>query len=212
MMSRSKRQSSPPTLLAESTSGQKSADQLRSLRTVLMKNYDHVHTIQITSSTAGEGKTFLAVNLALSLSQIGQKTLLVDANFATPGIAQAFDVPEAPGLLEMLDGQSEVTPQFTKYSNLTVVSTSSTTKSVTDQLAQPQFLRLLSQWKQEYDRIVIDSSAVIAHPDAQLIATLTDATILTLKLKKTKKHEMHQALNLLEETQVNVLGWVAFKP
>lgn len=197
------------TVVFEQPHAKQVANQLRALRTTLIQNHPRARTIQVTSPNIREGKTFVAANLAVAFARIGQQTLIVDANFGAPTIHQIFTGAPSGGLVEALNNHNRNQPVATQYENLDMMPILTAQDSMGDQLAQPRFKQLLVSWSQQYDRVIIDSAALLNEPDAQIISTLVDATLLTLRVGRTKKQPVEDAQALLRVAQAQNLGWLA---
>lgn len=187
------------------------ADQIRVVRTSLTQNHPHLQTLQITSPRYGEGKSLLAANLAIAYAKMGRRTLIVDTNFAAPALQELFDVREKGSLAAMLNTTSSLRPQPTKYSNLDIVTTGKTTSSMSDRLAHPRFRRIVTDWAQNYDLVIFDSAPLLTSTDAQILATITDVTLLAVCLRVTKKKHLQAAQAQLAAVQATTIGCVAFE-
>lgn len=185
------------------------ANQIRGLRTYLQQNHPEVQALQISSARDSEGKSVIAANLALAYAKTGQKTLLVDTNFGYPAIKQAFELQKPNNLIDAINSSSNPQPSPTPFSKLDVIATNQTDAAVSDILANPRLVQLIDHWRQNYEMIIFDSSSLAANPNAQIIATLAYATLLTVRAGKTKKTDLNKAMATLSQAQANVVGTVA---
>jgi len=198
-------------LLYDRTPQSNFADQIRSLTTYLQQNHANVQILQITSAKASEGKSVLATNLALANAKIGQKTLLVDTNFNYPSIQTSFELKNPHNLIDAINSSANVHPNPTQFSNLDVMPTKQSDTAVSDTLARPRLKQLIADWRQTYDLIIFDSSDLLTNPSAQIIATLCDATLLSVNIGKTTKESLAHAKTTLTDVQATILGCVAVK-
>lgn len=195
------------------------AESIRSLRTSLRfaTSNGAPKTIFITSSTAGEGKSTLAINLASAYAQIGQKVLLIDADLRNPSMHSLLDLntnnnsDANPGLTNYLSS-SDLTNaeliQDCKVKGLDVIASGPIPPDPVELLSDPRLIELLESNANIYDHIVIDGPPVLGLADALLIANLAEATIITVEAGKTKKSALLDSLKRLERANANMLGTV----
>ena len=165
----------------------------------------------ITSAIPGEGKTFTSSNFAATLAQQGFRTLLIDADLRKPSVSKLFfNENLKPGLSEVLMGSSPVEEAIvpTKVENLSVLPAGGIAPNPSELLAQAQFHELMQGLKERYDRIVIDSSPVLAVRDALLLAKSVDACCLIVRAGRSPSKASVQAVRLLAEADTPVVGVV----
>jgi succinoglycan biosynthesis transport protein ExoP len=164
----------------------------------------------ITSSQAGEGKTTIAINLAISLSRLGERVLLVDADLRQPRIHDALNLAPDPGLSTYLVGGRAWRDclQPGPLPNLDVLAGGRPAAEGSAELASsPLLRRLLDDAEEEYDFIILDSPAVLMHSaDVRTLAALADGTLLAVRSGSTPRETVWQALSQLRHTLGIVLN------
>jgi capsular exopolysaccharide synthesis family protein len=165
----------------------------------------------ITSAVPGDGKTFTSTNFAATLAQQDFRTLLIDADLRKPSVSKLlFNDNLKPGLSEVLLGTAtkEQAIVATKIEKLWVMPAGGIAPNPSELLAQPRFRELLDTLKGEYDRIVIDSSPVLAVRDPLLVAPHADACCLIVRAGHSPAKASAQAVRLLAEANAPAAGIV----
>ena len=166
----------------------------------------------VTSAVAGEGKTFTSINLALSMAQERDHTVvLVDADVAKPHVSNAFGVAEEPGLLDLLE-DSSYTPQSlvmaTDVERLYVLPAGAPRSNATELLASDRMeivARALGNIS-EQPIIVFDSPPLLQTSEASVVATMTGQVVMVVRARKTSHHAVLTALSMIgEERAVNLV-------
>jgi len=166
--------------------------------------------IMVTSALSGEGKTYCAINLAMSMAaEIDRSVLLVDADVVQPDLFRRLGVPPMPGLLDLLAdptlGLSQVAAA-TNVPKLSILSAGTPNAMSTELLASEAMERLLvSLAEDEPDRIVIfDAPPLLLTNEAQLLASRVGQVVLVVEAGKTPRQLLAQAFGLLEACPVVV--------
>ena len=192
------------------------ADSFRStLASILYigENGNRPHVIALASANPQEGKTTVACNLALALAEIGRRVLLIDGDLRKPRLHEIFNVSNAWGLSDLLEGTkppegSEAAPAETGYGGLYVLAAGSAAASISNLLHSPRMLELLKRMRQEFDMVIIDTPPMLQMPDARVLGRLADGVILVVRSAKTTKETAAAAVQRLEEDGTRVLGTV----
>jgi len=139
------------------------------LRTLVQKRLltRHGQSLVVASAATGEGKSTVALHLALSLAQTSRRVLLVDADFRTPKLHGWLDAAAGPGLGEALVNERKLTEVLTRTAaaGLWFLPAGQWTAKVRQSLAQGQLRTLLARLKEDFDYVVIDSHATLAALD-----------------------------------------------
>ncbi len=169
-----------------------------------------ISTIIITSSGPKEGKSTTISNLAITLSQLGQKTILIDADLRRPVIHSIFGLNKEEGLSQYLMGKIEIKDiiKETMIENLSVISCGLLPPNPSELLSSERMTILLEKLKNEYSTVLIDTPPVIAVTDAAVLATRVDGVIVVLKANATEKEVFERAESLLKSVNANILGVV----
>lgn len=189
------------------------AEAFRTMRaTIAMISGREKHRVfLITSAIPGEGKTFTSSNFAATLAQQGFRTLLIDADLRKPSVAKLiFNENLKPGLSEVLMGAVEPAQAIvpTQIEKLSVMPAGGISPNPSELLAQPVFGELVGKLRDQYDRIVIDSSPVLAVRDPLLLAKVVDNCCLIVRAGYSPAKATVQALRLLTEAEVTAGGIV----
>lgn len=168
------------------------AEEFRKLRVSLLSlgiNADS-RKILITSSISGEGKSFIAANLATSISLTGKKVVLVDMDLHNPGLGKLFGIKEQQGVSEYLIGEKNIDQIIYKISgsdNLFYISSGSLQQDSSELLENGKVQQLISKLDADFDVVVIDAAPILLITDAYLLSSLCDATLYVVRHKFTPK-------------------------
>ena len=164
----------------------------------------------LTSAQAGEGKSITVLNLAISIGQTGKKVLLIDADLRRPSISRLLVEKASPGLSEILVGDATefeaIRPGI--YPNLDIMFSGDVPPNPSELLSSERMQELIETCAEYYDYILVDTPPVNVVTDACIIANLLDGVFLLVREKSTKKENVRQAINNLQLTGANVLGYV----
>lgn len=168
------------------------AEEFRKLRISLsFLGIDHNHKkILVTSSISGEGKSFIAVNLAVSLSLTGKKVVIVDLDLNNPTIAKILNVTQEDGITEYLKDQKdpeEIIKRVKAHENLFFISAGRIPDNPTELLANGRVKNLIEYLDNIFDIVIIDTSPLVLVTDGYLLTGLCDATLYVIRHKYTPK-------------------------
>jgi len=168
------------------------AEEFRKLRVSLsFLGIDSAHKkILLTSSISGEGKSFVAANLAVSLSLTGKKVVLVDLDLNQPTLSKIMNVHYEYGATEFLTGEKdayEVVNKLDTHDNLYFISAGNLPENPTELLANGQVEKLIEYLESNYDMVVIDTSPSALVTDAFILSKLCDATLYVIRHNYTPK-------------------------
>ncbi|MBI1829873.1 MAG: polysaccharide biosynthesis tyrosine autokinase [Planctomycetes bacterium] len=182
------------------------------IRTVLLHQArtEPMHALMITSANSGEGKTTLATQLAASLARAWKRVLVIDANLRDPATHTLFDVPQEPGLAEVLRGEVEATDAIraTTFSRLWVLPAGNGDAHALQALAQDNVRTLFEQLKQQYDFIIIDAPPVLPVTDSLLIGQHVDGVVYAILTDVSQAPAVHAAQQKMAPLGVRTLGAV----
>jgi capsular exopolysaccharide synthesis family protein len=168
------------------------------------------HVILVGSSSAGEGKTTVAINLAAALSQHG-KVCLVDGDLRRPMIASAFGLDTQTGLSRVLAGSASLDSALVfhrQISNLSLLPSGPLPPFPADMIASEQMRSLMLTLRERFDNVVIDSPAAILFSDARVLSSLADVVVLVSRYGSTTKRAFTRCVQLLDEVRAPVVGVV----
>jgi polysaccharide biosynthesis transport protein len=201
------------------------AEAYRSIRTsILFLNPETpLRTLLVTSSEPREGKTATTVNLAISLAQLGNRVVVIDADLRAPRCHRALGVPAGPGLAEVLRGQAELSNVVLALNleegRITVGSGEGETRlhllqsgrppgDPSELIASPRMREVLQALSQQYDMVLIDSPPVFPITDSAILAPVVDGVVLVVRGHRTNRQVTTEALERLHFMKANVVGCV----
>ncbi|MGY1692663.1 polysaccharide biosynthesis tyrosine autokinase [Geodermatophilus sp. SYSU D01105] len=166
--------------------------------------------LAVTSSLAAEGKSTVAVNLAVALAETSARVLLVDADLRRPSVATRLGLEGSAGLTTVLLGQAEVSDVVQEWgrTGLEVLTSGVLPPNPTELLASPAMHRLLDQLRASYDHVVIDCPPLLPVADGTILSTLVDGTIVLANATKVRRHQLAESLRNLSQVDARVLGVV----
>src|SRR4051812_29118369 len=189
-------------------------EELRALRTQLLIRWHNPEagrrTLAICSPNAREGRSFIAANLAVVFSQLGQRTLLVDADFRAPRQQAIFNVPDRFGLSSVLSGRADLSAALPVpgLTGLSVLPAGPLPPNPLELLSRPAFAALLQRAASEYDLILIDTPAATEYADAQAITFRAGDALLVSRKDQTRVNETERAVRDLTDASARIVGTV----
>jgi tyrosine-protein kinase Etk/Wzc len=184
---------------------------LRSLRTSLhfarFKTKNNL--LMISAPSPGVGKTFVCANLAVTMSQAGQRVLLIDADMRRGTLHHAVGVRSEGGLSELISGQIPVEEAIRKVAgadNLSFISRGEIPPNPSELLMNPAFNELLEQVGPSYDIVIIDTPPVLAVTDAAVIGHQVGTCLMVVRFGLNQQREIALAKQRLEQNGVEVKG------
>jgi exopolysaccharide transport family protein len=170
---------------------------IRSVRTSIQMSDvdDPPQVIQVTSSVPSEGKTTTCIALATSAAMVGHKVLLIDGDLRNPSTSRAFGLDRAPGLVDSLMGPDEARDvHVDPRSGVHVLPAGSRTQHPPDLLNSARMRTLITDLRQHYDYIVIDSPPLVPVIDGSVIALLADKVVFAVSWNKVPRELAAEAV------------------
>lgn len=173
-----------------------------------------IHKIMITSRYAGEGKSYISINLLRTFSQLGKRTILVDTDLRASGIQSdyrlKYNTQNRYGLSEYLSGICDVreTIYQTNLPNAYMLPAGHEAPNPLQLLDTPAMGNLIEQLSEEFDVVLIDTPPVGVLVDAVALAKFCDGTLLVVGYCKGKQQEIRDAVDNIKQTGCKVLGAV----
>ena len=202
-------------LVAQHLPKSQMSEAFRVLRTaLLLSQAEHPpQIILVTSALPREGKTTAAANLAVTLAQLGDRTLLVDADLRKPGVGRLLNLTDSKyaGLSSYLAGVSSlelVTVPHPAIANLVAIPTGPLPPNPADLLSSHRFGDALQQLRSQFKFIVIDSPPIMAATDAVIVSVQADGVLLVVRSGETPKEAFTRARDLLVSVKCRLLGVV----
>ena len=187
-------------------------EELRAVRTQLLVRWFNPgagrRTLAITSPGAREGRSFIAANLAVVFSQLGQRTLLIDADFRAPRQQTIFNISDRFGLSSVLSGRSDLSAAapVAGITGLAVLPAGPLPPNPLELLSRGTFAALLARAQAEYDMILIDTPAVTQYADASAITFRAGDALMISRKDHTRLADTEQAMRDLSDASARVVG------
>jgi protein-tyrosine kinase len=202
-----------PDLVAAYQPFSKQVEALRALRTQLILRWfsEGNKALAVVAAKSGDGCSYIAANLAIVFSQLGENTLLIDGNLRNPVQHRNFNLSEQRGLSDILIGRSdlEVITHLGAFENLSVLGAGTIPPNPQELLARPAFTDLMNRVMGDYDVIIVDTSSTEHSSDAQSVASRCGGTLAISRVNETKMHELTSLKEHLNGVGVRIVGAVA---
>jgi capsular exopolysaccharide synthesis family protein len=188
------------------------AESINSLRTNLaLANGHDRHVYAVTSAASGEGKTSVAVSLAMSISNATKEpTLIIDGDMRRPFVANMLKAKNQPGLFEVLAKKANVDDaiQSVGENNLHVIPAGRATKSTHSVVDIADVKQLLEQLGKRFATIIIDTPPILGASESLVLAKVADSVLFCSLSNVSKASQVRLAIDRLEHAQVNLAGAV----
>lgn len=196
------------------------AESIRSIRTnIAFASLDkEVKIIINTSPEAGDGKSFITSNLAITYAQEGKNVLLIDADLRRGRLHEIFDVMNVTsgGYTNLMLNYKQnislskyIFPTFDK--NIDLLPTGPMPPNPVELLASEQNKKLLEHLKTKYDLIIMDCAPVIGLSDSLILATLSDINLVTVYAKKTRMENLARVQKIFNQANLKINGVILNK-
>jgi chain length determinant protein tyrosine kinase EpsG len=189
-------------------------EKLRSVRAQLMlrwfKPEVRQKTLAVMSSGGGEGRSFVAANLAIVFSQLGERTLLVDADLRMPCQDKLFKVNNKAGLSTLLAGRTgtEAIARISLLPGLYVLPAGPVPPNPQELLGRPGFAELLQSFARDFDIIIFDTPASSSYAEAQMIAAGAGSALLLACKNRSSVRDIGSLARNLDHIGVKLVGAV----
>lgn len=190
-------------------------ESIRKLRLRVLKEMEdqNLKTLLVTSSVPGEGKTTLAVNLAVSLAKQGKKVILVDCDPRNPSVAALMgEEKEHPGIGEVLRGNVSLTEALTKVDlpegAMLVLFGGKPSQADASLLGKKEMRKLLSTMSKSADYVILDTAPAELLADAAMLARHVDAALYVVRYNYTKLSKIRSGIQTLNMSSLHMLGYV----
>jgi protein-tyrosine kinase len=189
-------------------------EELRALRTqLLIRWYNRDsgrNALVVTSPESGEGRSYVAANLAVVFSQLGARVLLVDADLRKPRQAQIFGLPSGQGLSTILSGRSEHQSTFpvAGLARLSVLPAGPLPPNPQELLSRPAFAALMKDLQSLHDVVILDTPPARPYADAQSITFRAGDALVVARKNHTPVESTAKVIRELAGTGARVVGTV----
>ena len=189
------------------------SETFRSIRSQLIRRGEQDpqrRALAVVSADNGDGKTFVAANLAIAFSQLGRRTLLIDGDMRSPRLHKVFGIDNARGLSSILAGRlsARVLAPVTDLPSLFVLPVGVAPPNPLELLESPAFGLLIQELLGKFDHVIIDSPSAIVGADAGVIAARSGAFVSVARQGRTCMASMIELVASLRDTATHSVGFV----
>lgn len=166
--------------------------------------------ISVTSPAAGDGKSTLALNLAVSLAQSGKRTVLLESDLRRPKVHKLTGVENKVGVVDVLRGTAEIESavQTTQVPDLFIIPCGSRPKDPAELLARPEYETLLEDLRSRFDYVIVDTPPILAVTDPAGVAARVDGVIVCMRLSRHTRDLGKRTIDSLRDIGATVSGVV----
>jgi protein-tyrosine kinase len=202
-----------PELVALNQPFSNQAEAVRGVRSQLLARVfsdPAQRALAVVSADTGDGRSWFAANLAVSLSQLGRRTLLLDADLRSPRLHSLFGLGLAPGLSGILSGRAETKAlqQVPSVPDLFVMTSGTTPPNPLELIERPAFGMLLRELSSKFDHVVVDTPAAHNGTDGAVIASKCGACLVMARKDTSRLAAMQELLTALADMRSKVAGVV----
>ncbi len=189
-------------------------EQLRALRSQLMLRWFDIGTdrrgLAVVSASPMEGRSYLAANLAIVFSQLGERTLLIDADMRSPRQHKLFSLGKKAGLSDVLAGRAgpEAVVNIDSLQDLSVLPAGTIPPNPQELLGRHEFSKLLQSLGEDFRIIIIDTPSAAECADAHTVAVRAGAALMVARQNKSSVPQMAKFTQGLREFGVTLVGSV----
>jgi protein-tyrosine kinase len=201
-----RRDQDSPALIAGELSASRADEKFHLLR-VWFENWTNTNqkrVIMVTSAVPGEGKSFVSLNLAVTLANAGFRVLLVDADLRRPCLHRSFNLVPLRGLLTYLQGTVDFAQCLNRVTppNLTLVAAGGSTLNASGLMAGPRMAEFIDQARalEPPHYVILDAPAALATPETEILAGVVDAALMVVAANHTPREMVRQAYQSLRNT------------
>src|SRR2546426_2047991 len=190
------------------------AEELRALRTQLLMRWSNTkvghRVLAIVSPGSGEGRSYVAANLAVVFSQLGERTLLIDADLRTPRQHRIFNVPDRIGLSAVLSGRADrsAITQILEFGRLSLLPAGAPPPNPQELLSRPSLGVFLQEMWTEFDIILIDTPPAKLYADAQRGTFRAGSAMMLARKDHTRLADTASVIRELSDTGARIVGTV----
>ena len=190
------------------------SEELRALRTQLSIRWSREgvkrRVLAIVSPGQCEGRSYVAANLAVAFSQVGERTLLIDADLRAPRQHRIFNVPDRIGLSAVLSGRADrgVVAPVPQFTSLSILPAGACPPNPQELLLRPAFIAIMDELRADFDVILLDTPPARLYADAQTLAFHAGSAMVLARKDHTRVGDTARVIRELGDTGARILGAV----
>jgi capsular exopolysaccharide synthesis family protein len=164
--------------------------------------------LAVVSPSSGDGKTFFSANIAVSLAQVGGRTLLIDADLRGPRLHEVFKLENKTGLSSVLLGHvaSDVIQPVPDVANLFVMPVGIAPPNPLELIERPAFGALMRELSSKFDHVVVDTPAIMYGVDAQVVAARCGAALVVARKDQSRVAALQRLVSVLSQSPTRIAG------
>lgn len=201
-----------PDLIAAHDPYHPQSEAMREVRTQLITHWlgPQRKVLAVASAGVGEGKSYLAANLAVSFAQMGEKILLIDADLRAPRQHRIFGLGNAAGLAQVLTRRAglEAAERSGYFDSLAVLPAGAAPPNPLELLSRGEWPRVLLEARRQYTLVLVDTAADVCGSDARLVAARADGALLVARKHRTRLEALARMRSAITASGVPVVGTV----
>jgi capsular exopolysaccharide synthesis family protein len=187
------------------------AEAFRTVRTGILfsRRDEEIRSFLLTSAGPSEGKTTVALNLAITMAEADRgRVLLIDSDLRRPRVHLALGIADGPGLTNCLVGSADLTTAIraTRVKNLFVLPSGPVPPNPAELLGGRRMGEILAQVRQEFSKVILDSPPVLPVTDTSVLATQVDGVFLVISAGRTSWRLVRRAEQMLKAVGANITG------
>jgi capsular exopolysaccharide synthesis family protein len=187
------------------------AEEFRIIRTQVLFGNPNLSQklIGITSPQPGDGKTSLAVNLAISIAKAGRRVLLIDGDLRKPDVHRVFNISDSPGFAEVIQGSHEPGAVIKKseIDGLEILPAGTPLTRPSELLSRPEVARMLTALSELYDHIILDTAPLLPVSDTHVLAGMMDGVIVSFNAE-VDRDTIAMTQEILRRSNAKIIGSV----
>ena len=177
----------------------------------LLNSVASLKSLMITSALPDEGKSALALGLAMSAARLHKRVLLIDANLREPSLHTQLNLPNEQGLSSLLASDvtlpNQISVQYSGSAYIDILTAGPTPADSANLLSSPRMMQLMATFEENYDLVLVDASPVLGLVDAMLTASSCRSVVLVASIGNVTRSQLTQATGML--SRLNLIGVVA---
>ncbi|MEH2072448.1 MAG: polysaccharide biosynthesis tyrosine autokinase [Nostoc sp.] len=177
----------------------------------LLNTVSNLKSLMVTSALPDEGKSALALGLAMSAARLHKRVLLIDANLRDPSLHEQLNLPNEQGLSTLLSSDAtlpnQISIQYTGSAYIDILTAGPKPADPANLLSSPRMMQLMAAFEENYDLVLIDASPVLGMVDAMLTASSSRSVVMVASIGIVTRSQLTQATAML--SKLNLIGVVA---
>ncbi|MCF2146870.1 polysaccharide biosynthesis tyrosine autokinase [Desmonostoc muscorum LEGE 12446] len=177
----------------------------------LLNTVSNLKSLMVTSALPDEGKSALALGLAMSAARLHKRVLLIDANLRDPSLHEQLNLPNEQGLSTLLASDAtlpnQISVQYSGSAYIDILTAGPKPADPANLLSSPRMMQLMAAFEENYDLVLIDASPVLGMVDAMLTASSSRSVVMVASIGIVTRSQLSQATAML--SKLNLIGVVA---